>query len=102
MGVKRASGKYGGSFNAQTKRKRRWDGGHHPQRIEKLTYLKYTERKGESQVEDEVIAYLERKVYELEIQLKITQSNFQHYYNLAKKHNLDTLEEASCQTTDSN
>lgn len=54
-------------------------------------------------MEDEkVIAYLARKVYELETQLKITQSNFQHYYNLAKKHNLDTLEEASCQTTDSN
>lgn len=53
-------------------------------------------------MEDEVIAYLARKVYELEIQLKTTQSDFHHYYHLAKKYNLDALEEAACQTTDSN
>ena len=86
-GAKRASGKYGGSFDAHTKRKRRWDGGNHPQRIDKLTYIKCTERKGESQVEDEkVIAYLARKVYELETQLKCVQSNCDYYYNLAKQH----------------
>lgn len=54
-------------------------------------------------MEDEVIAYLARKVYELEIQLKIAQQNSKYYSNLVEKYKLDCCsEEAACQTTDSN
>lgn len=54
-------------------------------------------------MEDEkVIAYLARKVYELETQLKCVQSNCDYYYRLSQKDRRTVSENIPCRTMDLN